>query len=172
VVFAGSVVACRYNWADPFKRGQVEAVLNCIATGDWVVAFFPRMFEVVPVQDLGSAGHDGFKPEGQAGLTKLAFVRGGHGAAIQEKLWNAIAHFITTGALGTQVPADALTGPRSWWVVLLGWWPPIIWLSITALLVALWFGINAIATTLSGPWAAGFASALFAFLILLALRRI
>jgi pimeloyl-ACP methyl ester carboxylesterase len=41
VVFAGSVVRTDYDWQTPVQSGQVEGILNYIATADWVVAIFP-----------------------------------------------------------------------------------------------------------------------------------
>ena len=73
VVFAGSVVRRGYKWSRPIARGQVESVLNFVATADWVVAFFPRLFEFIPVQDLGSAGHLGFThPAAAAGSVETS----------------------------------------------------------------------------------------------------
>ena len=42
VVFAGSVVRCDYEWAKLLREKRVEAVLNYVATADWVVALFPK----------------------------------------------------------------------------------------------------------------------------------
>lgn len=43
-------------------------MLNYVASGDWVVAFFPKAMELLGIQDIGSAGHDGFRafqPDGE-----------------------------------------------------------------------------------------------------------
>lgn len=79
VVFAGSVVKSNYQWSD--KR--VGGVLNMVANRDWVVAFFPQLFELIKVQDLGSAGHNGFSRL-ERSVTNGSYADGGHGAAIQD----------------------------------------------------------------------------------------
>ena len=86
VVFAGSVVRSDYNWED--KR--VNGVLNLVANRDWVVAFFPQLFELIPIQDLGSAGHNGFKRVEY----NYKYADGGHGAGIQNTFWDPIAGYI------------------------------------------------------------------------------
>lgn len=86
VVFAGSVVRSEYKWSDK----SVNGVLNLVANRDWVVAFFPQLFELIPIQDLGSAGHNGF--------TRVEYNRkyadGGHGAGIQNDFWDPIAGYV------------------------------------------------------------------------------
>lgn len=111
VVFVGSVVRTDYSWAAAEARGQVERVLNIPASEDWVVAFFPKAFELAELQDLGSAGHDGFQsndagqderrtstvvqPELWAGGEYVrAYARGGHGEALGEEYWESIASFV------------------------------------------------------------------------------
>ena len=90
VAFAGSVVHQGYDWESIWSR-QVERVRNYVATNDVVVALFPRVFELLPLQDLGSAGHNGFKSE----YPENAFyVKGGHGAALEEDRWREIASFL------------------------------------------------------------------------------
>lgn len=129
VVFTGSVVRTDYNWSEVLEKGQVEKVLNFVSTGDWVVAFFPKLLEMFNWQDLGSAGHDGFQNlhktgggtgdnPGQSGsnnsennfiiesdqtgnITQVKYIKGGHGSGIQEKGWDIIAQFIVSGKLKT-----------------------------------------------------------------------
>lgn len=108
IVFAGSVVPRDYDWArlcssSGAKPSQVDAVLNYVATADWIVALFPKGFE--PFRKwigLGSAGHSGFdqfrRKETDA-LQEVHYVRGGHGAGVEESQWDDIAHFIVHGRL-------------------------------------------------------------------------
>ena len=97
VVFAGSVVTKKYDWGSKKRRGQVEAVLNFTADGDWVVAFFPRLAELFPPLRklcgpyLGGAGVEPF-PEADF-VRSNDFVKGGHGAAIDEWNWDHLAEF-------------------------------------------------------------------------------
>jgi len=97
VVFAGSVVRRKYDWSALIRSGQVEAILNYVATADWVVAFFPKALQILRPVDLGSAGHDGFDQTDGERIRELHFVRGGHAAALTEENWDAIAKFIVLG---------------------------------------------------------------------------
>ncbi|MEW8625671.1 MAG: hypothetical protein AB2551_07975 [Candidatus Thiodiazotropha sp.] len=105
VVFAGSVLRCGYEWDQ--VENQVDQVLNYVASADNVVAFLPAVFEKLGLNfmDVGGAGAYGFDFAEESLHTKLPFsldeieyVRGGHGAAITEGSWPAIANFIVTGA--------------------------------------------------------------------------
>jgi len=135
VVLAGSVVRTRYDWKSVIAKGQVKNVLNYVATADWVVAFFPRAIQMLRIQDLGSAGHDGFQANAltpQVGQVK--YVKGGHGAALNEANWDAIAHFVLTG--NPQHPPPSIQSTRqSWLIKLPGFVAPLIWLVILALIV-------------------------------------
>lgn len=114
VVFAGSVVPIDYDWSVIMERRQVAKVLNFVATKDWVVAFFPKLFQVFPFrrwQDLGSAGFDGFKiskeclPDSylvkalmkNGDIFQIEYIQGDHGAALVEDNWQTIAQFIVSG---------------------------------------------------------------------------
>ncbi|NJO23493.1 MAG: alpha/beta hydrolase [Sphingomonadales bacterium] len=177
VVFAGSVVGRAYPWSrytvaqPPSNRPRVNYVLNFVATGDWVVAFFPKLFQFLGGKDLGSAGHDGFAlAEHTPNVYQLTYVKGGHGAAVEEDTWQTIANFIVND------PSDAkpaLPRPRKWrnWIVLLlGLFPPLIWLALAALLVAVWLGLyRAIAALVTDPsWTSFFVGiSLTVYLLLL-----
>ena len=92
VVFAGSPLNCKF-FQKPIK-GHIAKLLNYVASKDLVVGTFPKGVQWLST-DLGSAGHDGLKvPVNSMNLRETAFVRGGHGAAIVEQNWNAIAEFI------------------------------------------------------------------------------
>jgi hypothetical protein len=115
VVFAGSVVQTVYDWTRMIRGGRVRAVLNYVATRDLVVAMFPKAFEMLHLQDLGSAGHDGFrigtwqtKPSQNTtgnGQFQVTYVRGGHSAAVKEANWDAIAAFVVDGTMVPPPPA-------------------------------------------------------------------
>jgi len=105
VVFAGSVVRCDYDWASllpaaPDGRGRVEKVLNYIASGDWVVALFPKGLEPIKPIDLGAAGHDGFIQADRHTdrIHQIRYIKGSHSAGIKESQWHEIAEFIVNGA--------------------------------------------------------------------------
>jgi hypothetical protein len=131
VVFAGSVVPSRYDWESLVlaARPRVRGVLNLIATADWVVAVFPSLFERWGSKDLGGAGHDGFRQaRALPAVAETRFVRGGHGAAIHEPWWRAIAAFLLHGEVPNAVALD-----RSAIVALLGFLSPLVWAILAAL---------------------------------------
>ncbi len=140
VVFAGSVVRRRYPWQAAMRRGQVGAVLNYVATTDWVVACFPKLFEFLRVQDLGSAGHDGFDEaaRGAPHLEQITYIRGQHSAALVEENWDAIVQFVLHGSLRDrpQPPAAgaAQARRRNWLVTALGCAPYLVWACVVCLL--------------------------------------
>ncbi|MEZ4705846.1 MAG: hypothetical protein R3A44_01490 [Caldilineaceae bacterium] len=135
VVFAGSVVPTYYDWgkltSGKKEAQRVSAVLNYVATADWVVAFFPKLFQLLHLQDLGSAGHDGFDQD-KLSRYQVEYVRGGHNAAIREKHWEDIAHFIVYGELNRAITES---DHRSPWIVIGGILSPLIWLALILLVV-------------------------------------
>jgi hypothetical protein len=126
VVFAGSVVRTRYPWSEALRRGQVEKILNYVATADWVVAIFPKAIEMLRLQDLGSAGHDGFSAATGDALHQIRYVRGGHGAALAEANWDAIARFALRGEV-VEPPAPFEAPQRSRAIAVLGRIAPLLW---------------------------------------------
>lgn len=128
IVFAGSVVRQAFPWQNFTDR--VTAVLNYVATADWVVAFFPKLFEQLRIQDLGSAGHDGFDPV-TSDVIQVRYVRGGHSAALGEEHWKDIAKFVV---YGTPVTA---AGEQNRVVKFFGIAPPVIWALIIGILCVL-----------------------------------
>lgn len=138
VAFAGSVVPTGFVWqhfldAAGKHAGQVRKVCNFVASGDLVVALFPKAFERLGSDHLGSAGHDGFK--GSA-VRNIRFVRGGHGAALAEEVWEAIARFTVTGDPG-EIPPHCLADERKCWVRLLGCLAPFPLIAIVGVVAAL-----------------------------------
>jgi pimeloyl-ACP methyl ester carboxylesterase len=141
VVLAGSVVRTRFPWnlylrgspsqagLDRPIRGSVGKVLNFTATSDWVVAVFPKLFQTaLPLQRLGSAGHDGFEGARET-VEQIGYVRGGHGAAIAEPIWPAIAEFVASGEVPT-LDEGLVRRSRNPLVVFLGLTPWLWWLLI------------------------------------------
>ncbi len=129
VVFAGSVVRTRYPWNEALRKGQVERVLNYVATADWVVAIFPKAIEILHLQDLGSAGHDGFSDGAGSVLQQIRYVRGFHGAALAEENWDAIARFALHGKM-IEPPASFEAERRSPLIALLGRVAPLLWVAL------------------------------------------
>jgi len=180
VVFAGSVVHRRYDW-QRLQRStppQVRAVLNFVASRDWVVAFFAKFFQSLGLQDLGSAGHDGFAVEEPVpGLYQVEYLAGGHGTGVREAVWDFIAEFVVTGRVNLQA-IPGRVGERSEVIALLGLFPPLVWLVILALAGCLWLGITSLIGVLTpnDPWLNGFstgvAAALYLSLLWLVLTRV
>jgi pimeloyl-ACP methyl ester carboxylesterase len=113
VALAGSVVRRDYNWHDRVKQGRVVDVLNYVATGDWVVAIFPKGMQPIRILDLGSAGHDGFNQASKHGpVHQVSYIAGSHGAGHQERHWADIARFIVSGTIPDKDAASQNT--RIW----------------------------------------------------------
>jgi pimeloyl-ACP methyl ester carboxylesterase len=135
VVFAGSVVNRGEKWLN-LLRTRVSCVVNFVATADWVVAFFPKALQTVGIQDLGSAGHDGFGTASrECPLIEPphTYIVGGHAAALHEAMWDSIARFTLTGVLDPP-PRELQSATQENLVA----WPakvsPLIWIAIAALL--------------------------------------
>jgi pimeloyl-ACP methyl ester carboxylesterase len=164
VVFAGSVVPIDYDWFTVIKRRQVAKVLNFVATKDWVVAFFPKLFQVFPFlrwQGLGSAGFDGFKlfkdlPLPHQYLVKtpikdgdneigevfqVEYIQGAHGAALVEDNWETIAQFIVSGDVADSQllnQKSLLSKKQAVLISVLSKVPYLVWGLI--LVVVIWLG--------------------------------
>lgn len=205
VVFAGSVVRRNYPWKMVYDKDQVRAVLNFVATGDWVVALFPKLFEVlrlppwIPyIQDLGSAGHDGFvihtndttrgrsvsssenkrsnpnqyffKDEA-TNLTEVRYIVGDHGAALREENWDAIAEFIVNGEIQeSNLTPKLLSNKRNPFLELLGHAPYLAWLFIV---LVVYFCVTMLMPHLSiFEWRQIVLLALFVWVIWLVLTKV
>jgi alpha-beta hydrolase superfamily lysophospholipase len=145
VVFAGSVVRTDFDWSCLLGRGQVHKVLNFVAAADWVVAGFPKGLQTMDLQDLGSAGHDGFSGGPPDAISNIEYVAGHHAAALREDIWRPIAEFVVRGH-APQVPS---VPRRSTLVSLLGMISPAVW----AMLVAIGAGgLYLLAAAAVGLW--------------------
>jgi pimeloyl-ACP methyl ester carboxylesterase len=169
VVFAGSVVRTDYAWSRSIARGQVEAVLNYVATGDFVVAIFPKAFQILGLQDLGSAGHDGFKEIHN--VKNIEFIKGDHGAALSESNWDAIAKFIVESDPNAilHLPSEVIQKKRTGWVVLAGWIAPIIWLFIILIVTLIGY---AIVSSSLGEWLKTIVFLVYLWIIFQVLTRV
>jgi pimeloyl-ACP methyl ester carboxylesterase len=109
VLFIGSVVPKHYPWGPLIEGGRVGHVTNVVATSDWVVAVFPRLFEQIaewqgrrPVRgflDIGSAGFRGFEASQRddGRVENITYLAGGHSAGLDEnKKLQAIAEYLAT----------------------------------------------------------------------------
>lgn len=105
VYFAGSVVRTDFPWRE-YVPERVGIVRNDLAAHDWVVAWFPKLFQIIRKQfdlnesgffNLGSAGFDGFQSDR---VNKLqGKVTGGHSAALAHRA--SIVSYIVNGSVDT-----------------------------------------------------------------------
>jgi len=195
VVFAGSVVRRSYPWDRIRQNGQIQSLLNFVATGDAVVAFFPKLFQVLRIQDLGSAGHDGFNSieknsnnkeagtnvnknksqflflDKEANLTEIRFITGGHGAALNEDNWDAIANFILSGSLSEKdLDQSLINKKQNRLIAAIGAAPYLVWIVILALLF--YMGSWLMPSIAIAEWIRGLMFALFLWLIWTILTRV
>lgn len=118
VFFAGSVMPYGYPWVELVDAGRVESVVNVVATRDWVVAIFPKMFQQLAdlfrldnrkgLLDLGGAGFDGFAASGMtAAVDNLEYSRGAHSTGV------AVDDPAKLGAIGAYVVDGDRTSLRT-----------------------------------------------------------
>lgn len=187
VVFAGSVVRREYNWQTLLETNRVNAVLNFVASRDWVVAFIPKLFQLLRWSDLGSAGHDGFGSkkrsdhkfelkEDSKGVYQAIFVRGGHGAGIREPVWELIADFVLNGSVRTDnFPLEIAEGKQARWIDYPSRLIDLLWLATA---VGVFFAgryLYLAVATISDPslaYVVGFSTALFLMVLWLIVTRI
>lgn len=143
VVFAGSIVRTDYNWSEFLQSGRVKAVLNYVATRDWVVALFPKALQILGLQDLGSAGHDGFEADSSSSSPyQIKYVVGGHSAALNEDNWDAVARFVLHG-LPEKPPPHIFVAQQPEVLVLAGRLAPFVWFGVFVSLAAIGYWIVA-----------------------------
>lgn len=87
IALAGSVLPREFPWDQIVRSGRATAVRNDRASGDWVVAIFPRSWELlcgllpIGTPTIGGAGVLGFiQVEGSR--HEVFYLRGDHGAAV------------------------------------------------------------------------------------------
>jgi alpha-beta hydrolase superfamily lysophospholipase len=177
VVLAGSVVPRDYDWQSIMEKKipQVEQVRNYVGTEDWVVALFPRLFELRPFlwleNELGSSGFNGFDAGGGCepdrvtrvkAVTNVCYVKGEHSAF--EGRVTEIVDFLLAREPSKAVQVDRPT---------LGWaldsrvtvW--FTWLLITSVIV--WIGFRVVLAAPSPSWVV---LVLYALLVLRTLQTI
>lgn len=156
MVLAGSVVRSAYDWAALTTRDEVtgqirsrvQAVRNYVGTEDWVVALFPRLFEL-PVatslrNSIGSAGFNGFDDDRR--VDNVRFVKGAHGAF--EKRVDEIVEFL----LAPDTTQEAVRENRPALGHLMSVWPSVIvtWALLVFIVVGL--GIRVVAASSAPAW--------------------
>src|SRR5262245_26785897 len=78
----------------------MTGIRNYVGSSDWVVGFFPRLFELplfnIFNHDIGSAGFNGFE-QAIANAAETKFISGSHGAALQTENIPSIVSFVIKG---------------------------------------------------------------------------
>lgn len=145
IVFAGSVVRTSFPWDHLIHQKRASAVCNYVASKDWIVGVFPGFYELLNVSDLGSAGHNGFL-NSTGKEHAVTFISGGHGAAITEANYDAMARFVFDGT-GVEIPEELHSEDQSSLVVWLSRLNWVVWVILIAGFIAggVVIGINA-------PW--------------------
>ena len=171
IVFAGSVVPTGYDWSKYKTRDQIGGIVNFVASGHAVVAWFPKAFEMLRLQDLGSAGHDGFKIAQDMENILVQpddYVSGDHGAAKSEPMWDFIATYIATGTYSP--PARHLMqARRTPWIANIGAVAPVVWIAILVALVLI--GI-VILIVFRSEWKRTLAPVAYAYLIFFVITEV
>jgi hypothetical protein len=130
-VFAGSVMRRDYPWDELIGKGQIAAIRNYVATGDWVVGWFPHFFEELEIGDVGGAGLFGFT-SGKALGDEVRFVNGEHSAALAAANLPGMAAFLVSGTR-IALPTDLYRQEPVGWVVFLGNLCWLVWLFLLGL---------------------------------------
>lgn len=139
IAFGGCVLRRDFNWAG--VSAQFDRVRNYVGSRDWVVGWFPALFERpgfnLIYKDIGSAGFDGFTTsEGNALQTK--FLNGAHSIALDPRNIGSIVEFIINGK---QVDNPDLLnkGGPTWKMEFSSKFCWLIWTVIFAIVAALLF---------------------------------
>jgi hypothetical protein len=137
IVFAGSVVRRDYDWNA--VAGRIGKIRNYVGSDDWVVGWFPKLFELRPFsllnRDIGSAGFNGFNQALGKDL-ETKYVRGSHSAALVPANISSIVDFIIDEKV-TVPPGSLFTTARSGLMEYSSRACWIIWLSLIALALGL-----------------------------------
>jgi predicted esterase len=137
IAFGGCVLRRDFNWAG--VGAQFDRVRNYVGSKDWVVGWFPALFEY-PVlnlwnKDIGSAGFNGFiTSEGNALETR--FLDGAHSIALDPRNIGSIVEFIIDGKRVDNPDLLNKRGP-TWKMEFSSKFCWLIWVLIVAVIVAL-----------------------------------
>lgn len=132
VVLAGSVVPTAYPWSR--LGGRIGAIRSYAGSHDWVVAWFPRMFELPLLSWLGNPlGGGGFHGFTDSSVENI-LAKGDHGA------FSGREEEIITFLMEAKPQQARLGNPNAWkqsrrgWEVVMGWAPiaVLVWLLLAA----------------------------------------
>jgi predicted esterase len=98
IAFGGCVLRRDFNWAG--VGAQFDRVRNYVGSKDWVVGWFPALFERPGFswiyKDIGSAGFDGFVTS-KGNALETRFLDGAHSIALDPRNIGSIVAFIIDG---------------------------------------------------------------------------
>lgn len=133
LVFAGSVVPRDYPWRK--VRNRFTMARNYTASADWVVALFPRFFELPVVRrlgnDLGSAGFNGFRKPPPT-VVNVGPIAGAHSAFLHH-VDSAVDYLLPLPGVGPGTPPTVGTSP--WLKFVSDYLCWAVWLLIGAVLI-------------------------------------
>lgn len=183
VVFAGSVVPQNFDWASVanrikvFQNENAKVVRNYVAADDWVVALFPRLFELPLLNqfgnEIGSAGFNGFRGATSGPhehlppfVDNVEYIRGHHSAFLDRV--PEIAKFIMN-PLDPEARPTRLETRGSWVLLKIAsdWFSPAVWLLLATPLIWIGFRVTAAATQ-----PAALALLLYVWLVIVLLRTL
>jgi pimeloyl-ACP methyl ester carboxylesterase len=176
IVFAGCVLPRNFDWVG--IGSQFDKIRNYVASRDWVVAWFPRLFEF-PLfsfinKDIGSAGFSGFE-QARGNEFETRFLDGGHSIALDPRNIDSIVQFVINDAKVEEPTLFDGRGP-SWGMEYSSKLCVFIWLMIIAgfsFLYILWRNLFELySPTGIEPYHVQLAAATFAGLVIALLRNI
>lgn len=136
VVFGGCVLRRDFNW--DAVGAQFDRVRNYVGSHDWVVGWFPALFERSPFKfinnDIGSAGFNGFT-ESKGNAFETRFLNGAHSIALDPRNIESIVEFIVNDAK-IDNPALYVKGP-TWKMEYSAKFCWLIWLAIIGFFLVL-----------------------------------
>jgi hypothetical protein len=144
VLLAGSVLPASYDWKNKMAARQVAELRNDCAERDVPVAVLCAALRGLGMNDVGTAGFDGFTTWQSSAKREIAYYRGGHGAALAADNLPRLAAYLMDGDPGD--PPDLIREPPRGFSLLSRAAP---WLArlvvISTISGAAWF-------VLEGPW--------------------
>jgi hypothetical protein len=126
----------------------VDKVVNVVATGDWVVALFPKLFEQVAdwlsvkprigLLDLGAAGFRGFQDadDPMRRVRNLQFAAGQHGTGVDTNDDKKLQAIVSFAVDGEERPLEVFqdSGEQWGWLDVLSNVSWIVWVALAVLL--------------------------------------
>jgi len=175
IAFGGCVLRRDYDWDS--VASQFDKVRNYVGARDWVVGWFPRLFEY-PLfgfvnADLGSAGFCGFTTSRGNDL-ETRYLNGAHSVALDPRNMSSVVRFII-GQEKIDEPALSVLSP-TWKMEYSSKFCWIIWLLILGFVGGLFYGWWALFAWLTPPELhplhTALAAATFAVLVVAVLKNI